>query len=126
MRKAHKIFFLLQFIAFIFIVVYQSMAVNPEILLGLFAVVFFLEIGILEQQNKYRKEEIFYHKDENNTVEKQIFKAVDIKDVNNKKIKIPEERKNTIIVSKKEMEFLKKEYYDKQMNYFKSKSEVKN
>ena len=71
-------------------------------------------------------EEIFYHKDENNTVEKQIFKAVDIKDVNNKKIKIPEERKNTIIVSKKEMEFLKKEYYDKQMNYFKSKSEVKN
>jgi len=71
-------------------------------------------------------EEIFYHKDENNTVEKQIFKAVDIKDVNNKKIKIPEERKNIIIVSKKEMEFLKKEYYDKQMNYFKSKSEVKN
>ena len=62
MRKAHKIFFLLQFIAFIFIIVYQSMAVNPEILLGLFAVVFFLEIGILEQQNKYRKEEIFYHK----------------------------------------------------------------
>ena len=51
MRKAHKIFFLLQFIAFIFIIVYQSMAVNPEILLGLFAVVFFLEIGILEQQN---------------------------------------------------------------------------
>jgi len=38
------------------------LAVNPEILLGLFAVVFFLEIGILEQQNKYRKEEIFYHK----------------------------------------------------------------
>ena len=62
MRKAHKIFFLLQFIDFIFIIVYQSMAVNPEILLGLFAVVFFLEIGILEQQNKYRKEEIFYHK----------------------------------------------------------------
>ena len=62
MRKAHKIFFLLQFITFIFIIVYQSMAVNPEILLGLFAVVFFLEIGILEQQNKYRKEEIFYHK----------------------------------------------------------------
>ena len=62
MRIAHKIFFLLQFIAFIFIIVYQSMAVNPEILLGLFAVVFFLEIGILEQQNKYRKEEIFYHK----------------------------------------------------------------
>ena len=55
MRKAHKIFFLLQFIAFIFIIVYQSMAVNPEILLGLFAVVFFLEIGILEQQNKYKK-----------------------------------------------------------------------
>ena len=51
MRKAHKIFSLLQFIAFIFIIVYQSMAVNPEILLGLFAVVFFLEIGILEQQN---------------------------------------------------------------------------
>ena len=62
MRKAHKIFFLLQFITFIFIIVYQSMAVNPEILLGLFAVVFFLEIGILEQQNKYKKEEIFYHK----------------------------------------------------------------
>ena len=62
MRKAHKIFFLLQFITFIFIIVYQSMAVNPEILLGLFAVVFILEIGILEQQNKYRKEEIFYHK----------------------------------------------------------------
>ena len=62
MRKALLIFFLLQFIAFIFIIVYQSMAVNPEILLGLFAVVFFLEIGILEQQNKYRKEEIFYHK----------------------------------------------------------------
>ena len=62
MRKAHKIFSFLQFIAFIFIIVYQSMAVNPEILLGLFAVVFFLEIGILEQQNKYRKEEIFYHK----------------------------------------------------------------
>ena len=62
MRKTHKIFSLLQFIAFIFIIVYQSMAVNPEILLGLFAVVFFLEIGILEQQNKYRKEEIFYHK----------------------------------------------------------------
>ena len=62
MRKAHKIFSLLQFIAFIFIIVYQSMAVNPEILLGLFAVVFFLEIGILEQQNKYRKSEIFYHK----------------------------------------------------------------
>ena len=62
MRKAHKIFFLLQFITFIFIIVYQSMAVNPEILLGLFAVVFFLEIGILEQKNKYKKEEIFYHK----------------------------------------------------------------
>ena len=62
MRKAHKIFSLLQFITFIFIIVYQSMAVNPEILLGLFAVVFFLEIGILEQQNKYKKEEIFYHK----------------------------------------------------------------
>ena len=62
MRRAHKIFYLLQFITFIFIIVYQSMAVNPEILLGLFAVVFFLEIGILEQQNKYRKEEIFYHK----------------------------------------------------------------
>ena len=62
MRKAHKIFFLLQFIAFIFIIVYQTMAVNPEILLGLFAVVFVLEIGILEQQNKYRKEEVFYHK----------------------------------------------------------------
>ena len=62
MRKAHKTFYFLQFIAFIFIIVYQSMAVNPEILLGLFAVVFFLEIGILEQQNKYRKSEIFYHK----------------------------------------------------------------
>ena len=62
MRRAHKIFSLLQFITFIFIIVYQSMAVNPEILLGLFAVVFFLEIGILEQQNKYKKEEIFYHK----------------------------------------------------------------
>ena len=38
------------------------MAINPLYLLGLFAVVFFLEIGILEQQNKYKKEEIFYHK----------------------------------------------------------------
>lgn len=71
-------------------------------------------------------EEVFHHKDEINTIEKQIFTAIEIKEVNNKKLKIPEERKNIIIVSKNDMEYLKKDYYDKQMNYFKSKSEVKN
>ena len=63
MRRAHKIYSILQVISFILIIIYSlTMAINPLYLLGLFAVVFFLEIGILEQQNKYRKEEIFYHK----------------------------------------------------------------
>ena len=63
MRRAHKVFFISQIISFILIIIYSlTMAVNPLYLLGLFAVVFFLEIGILEQQNKYKKEEIFYQK----------------------------------------------------------------
>ena len=63
MRQAHKIYSIHQVISFILIVIYSlTMAINPLYLLGLFAVVFFLEIGILEQQNKYKKEEIFYHK----------------------------------------------------------------
>ena len=63
MRQAHKIYSILQVISLILIIIYSlTMAINPLYLLGLFAVVFFLEIGILEQQNKYKKEEIFYHK----------------------------------------------------------------
>ena len=63
MRKAHKIYSIIQVISLILIIIYSlTMAINPLYLLGLFAVVFFLEIGILEQQNKYKKEEIFYHK----------------------------------------------------------------
>ena len=63
MRKAHKVYSILQVISLILIIIYSlTMAINPLYLLGLFAVVFFLEIGILEQQNKYKKEEIFYHK----------------------------------------------------------------
>ena len=63
MRQAHKVFFITQIISFILIIIYSlTMAINPLYLLGLFAVVFFLEIGILEQQNKYKKEEIFYQK----------------------------------------------------------------
>ena len=63
MRQAHKTYSILQVISLILIVIYSlTMAINPLYLLGLFAVVFFLEIGILEQQNKYKKEEIFYHK----------------------------------------------------------------
>ena len=63
MRRAHKIYSVFQIISFILIIIYSlTMAINPLYLLGLFAVVFFLEIGILEQQNKYKKEEIFYHK----------------------------------------------------------------
>ena len=63
MRQAHKVYSIIQVISLILIIIYSlTMAVNPLYLLGLFAVVFFLEIGILEQQNKYKKEEIFYHK----------------------------------------------------------------
>ena len=63
MRQAHKIYSILQVISLILIIIYSlTMAINPLYLLGLFAVVFFLEIGILEQQNKYKKEEIFYQK----------------------------------------------------------------
>ena len=63
MRKAHKIYSIIQVISLILIIIYSlTMAINPLYLLGLFAVVFFLEIGILEQQNKYKKEEIFYQK----------------------------------------------------------------
>ena len=63
MRRAHKIYSILQVISVILIIIYSlTMAINPLYLLGLFAVVFFLEIGILEQQNKYKKEEIFYQK----------------------------------------------------------------
>ena len=63
MRRAHKIYSILQVISLILIIIYSlTMVINPLYLLGLFAVVFFLEIGILEQQNKYKKEEIFYHK----------------------------------------------------------------
>ena len=63
MRKAHKVYSILQVISLILIIIYSlTMAINPLYLLGLFAVVFFLEIGILEQQNKYKKEEIFYQK----------------------------------------------------------------
>ena len=63
MRKAHKVYSIIQVISVILIIIYSlTMAINPLYLLGLFAVVFFLEIGILEQQNKYKKEEIFYHK----------------------------------------------------------------
>ena len=63
MRRAHKIYSIIQVISLILIIIYSlTMAINPLYLLGLFAVVFFLEIGILEQQNKYKKEEIFYHK----------------------------------------------------------------
>ena len=63
MRRAHKIYSILQVISLILIIIYSlTMAINPLYLLGLFAVVFFLEIGILEQQNKYKKEEIFYQK----------------------------------------------------------------
>ena len=63
MRKAHKVYSIIQVISLILIIIYSlTMAINPLYLLGLFAVVFFLEIGILEQQNKYKKEEIFYHK----------------------------------------------------------------
>ncbi len=61
MRRAHKIYSIIQVISLILIIIYSlTMAINPLYLLGLFAVVFFLEIGILEQQNKYKKEEIFY------------------------------------------------------------------
>ena len=63
MRRAHKIYSILQVISVILIIIYSlTMAINSTYLLGLFAVVFFLEIGILEQQNKYKKEEIFYQK----------------------------------------------------------------
>ena len=63
MRQAHKTYSVFQIISFILIVIYSlTMVINPLYLLGLFAVVFFLEIGILEQQNKYKKEEIFYQK----------------------------------------------------------------
>ena len=63
MRKAHKVYSIIQVISLILIIIYSlTMAINPLYLLGLFAVVFFLEIGILEQQNKYKKEEIFYQK----------------------------------------------------------------
>ena len=63
MRQAHKTYSVFQIISFILIIIYSlTMAINPLYLLGLFAVVFFLEIGILEQQNKYKKEEIFYQK----------------------------------------------------------------
>ena len=63
MRRAHKTYSVFQIISFILIIIYSlTMAINPLYLLGLFAVVFFLEIGILEQQNKYKKEEIFYQK----------------------------------------------------------------
>ena len=63
MRKAHKVYSIIQVIFLILIIIYSlTMAINPLYLLGLFAVVFFLEIGILEQQNKYKKEEIFYQK----------------------------------------------------------------
>ena len=63
MRQAHKTYSVFQIIYFILIIIYSlTMAINPLYLLGLFAVVFFLEIGILEQQNKYKKEEIFYQK----------------------------------------------------------------
>ena len=63
MRKAHKVYSIIQVISVILIIIYSlTMAINPLCLLGLFAVVFFLEIGILEQQNKYKKEEIFYQK----------------------------------------------------------------
>ena len=63
MRQAHKTYSILQVISVILIIIYSlTMAINPLYLLGLFAVVFFLEIGILEQQNKYKKEEIFYQK----------------------------------------------------------------
>ena len=63
MRPAHKLYSILQLISVIFIIIYfVAMAINPIHLLGLFAVVFFLEILILEEQNKYKKEEIFYYK----------------------------------------------------------------
>ena len=63
MRRAHKVYSILQVISVILIIIYSlTMAINPLYLLGLFAVVFFLEIGILEQENKYKKEEIFYQK----------------------------------------------------------------
>ena len=63
MRKAHKVYSIIQVISLILIIIYSlTMVINPLYLLGLFAVVFFLEIGILEQQNKYKKEEIFYQK----------------------------------------------------------------
>lgn len=63
MRRAHKTYSVFQIISVILIIIYSlTMAVNSTYLLGLFAVVFFLEIGILEQQNKYKKEEIFYQK----------------------------------------------------------------
>ena len=63
MRQAHKTYSVFQIISVILIIIYSlTMAINPLYLLGLFAVVFFLEIGILEQQNKYKKEEIFYQK----------------------------------------------------------------
>ena len=63
MRRAHKVYSIFQITSFIIIIFYSlTMAVNSTYLLGLFAVVFFLEIGILEQQNKYKKEEIFYQK----------------------------------------------------------------
>lgn len=63
MRPAHKLYSILQLISVIFIIIcLVAMAINPIHLLGLFAVVFFLEIFILEEQNKYKKEEIFYYK----------------------------------------------------------------
>lgn len=62
MRRPHKIYFWLQLFIFSLLVFILSTAYNSSVMLGLFAVVFFLEIGILEQQNKYTKEEIFYHK----------------------------------------------------------------
>ena len=63
MRRSHKVYSIIQVISLILIIIYSlTMAINPLYLLGLFAVVFFLEIGILEQQNKYKKEEIFYQK----------------------------------------------------------------
>ena len=63
MRRAHKIYSILQVISVILIIIYSlTMVINPLYLLGLFSVVFFLEIFIIEKQNKYKKEEIFYHK----------------------------------------------------------------
>lgn len=69
-------------------------------------------------------EEILLHKDEKNTKEKKIFKAISIKEINKKALIIPEEKKKVETVSNKEMKNLKKKYYDEQMDFFKSRKAV--